>query len=90
MRHRYYCFIEKKLQWEKYTQTVNKSEGRIGFGARTTAAVNATLTTESSAPRMGFGVRVTPVADAIVSEDKTTEVDMSASSDLLHGRLTRE
>ncbi len=27
----YYCFIEKKLQGEKYTQNVNKSEGRVGF-----------------------------------------------------------
>ncbi len=45
----YYCFIEKKLQGEKYTQAVNKSEGRVGFGARTAAAGT---TTESSAPRM--------------------------------------
>jgi ribonucleoside-diphosphate reductase alpha chain len=27
----YYCFIEKKLQGEKYTQAVNKSAGRTGF-----------------------------------------------------------
>lgn len=84
----YYCFIEKKLQGEKYTQTVNKSEGRVGFGART---ATATSPSESSAPRMGFGARVTPVvatATVTVVED-TTDVD-SSSSEVLHGWLTRE
>ncbi len=30
----YYCFIEKKIQGEKYTQTVNKRGARKWFGAR--------------------------------------------------------
>ena len=72
------------MQGEKYTQTVNKSEGRVGFGART-ATTDTTASTESSAPRMGFGARVTPIVAQI--EDKT-EVD--TSSDVLHGGLTRE
>jgi ribonucleotide reductase alpha subunit len=80
----YYCFIEKKLQGEKYTQSVNKSEGRVGFGARTAVADTVASTT-------GFGARMTPiVATAAVVEDKMTEVDTSVSSDLLHGGLTRE
>ena len=29
----YYCFIEKKIQGEKYTQSVNKRGARKGFGA---------------------------------------------------------
>lgn len=28
----YYCFIEKKIQGEKYTQNVNKRGARVGFG----------------------------------------------------------
>ncbi len=31
----YYCFIEKNIQWEKYTQDVNKRWARGGFGGRT-------------------------------------------------------
>lgn len=30
----YYCFIEKKLQWEKYTQDTNKRWVRAWFGSR--------------------------------------------------------
>ena len=33
----YYCFIEKKIQGEKYTQSVNKRGERKGFGSSSTA-----------------------------------------------------
>jgi ribonucleoside-diphosphate reductase alpha chain len=38
----YYCFIEKNIQWEKYTETVNKRWTRAGFGA--TGSVNTSGT----------------------------------------------
>jgi len=34
----YYCFIEKKIQGEKYTQNVNKRGARVGFGAVASSA----------------------------------------------------
>ena len=33
LKSTYYCFIEKKIQWEKYTQEVSKRWTRTGFGA---------------------------------------------------------
>lgn len=48
----YYCFIQKTIQGEKYTQNVNKRGERAGFGS--TAAA-----TETPAPRTGgFGTAV--------------------------------
>lgn len=41
----YYCFIEKKIQGEKYTQNVNKRGARVGFGwGGQTATESATAT----------------------------------------------
>lgn len=33
LKSTYYCFIEKNIQGEKYTETVNKRGTRLGFGA---------------------------------------------------------
>jgi len=45
----YYCFIQKNIQGEKYTQNVNKRGERAGFGSTGT-------TSETPAPRTGgFG-----------------------------------
>lgn len=59
----YYCFIEKKIQGEKYTQSVNKRGTRAGFRAmQTTVAVTAqteeeTVTNEGTvvSVKRGFG-----------------------------------
>lgn len=75
----YYCFIEKKLQGEKYTQNVNKSEWRIGFWARAGASASAS-STETPSPRMWFGARAAA----------TTTTQVEANADILHGGLTRE
>ena len=34
LKSTYYCFIEKKIQWEKYTQEVSKRWTRTGFWSR--------------------------------------------------------
>lgn len=36
LKSTYYCFIEKNIQGEKYTENVNKRGARIGFGAAAT------------------------------------------------------
>lgn len=33
LKSTYYCFIEKNIQGEKYTENVNKRGARLGFGA---------------------------------------------------------
>lgn len=48
----YYCFIEKTIQGEKYTESVNKRGERAGFGATTAPAA---ATPEGAAPKRGFG-----------------------------------
>ncbi len=63
----YYCFIEKKLQWEKYTQSVNKRGERKWFSKakETTEAVATNETTETQKPRWfgrWFAKKDTPVA----------------------------
>ena len=39
----YYCFIEKKIQGEKYTQKVNKRGQRRGFGVKKKVRIATTL-----------------------------------------------
>ncbi len=46
----YYCFIEKKIQGEKYTQKVNKRGARKGFGVKQKVKIATTLT-DSSDPK---------------------------------------
>ena len=40
----YYCFIEKKIQGEKYTQKVNKRGARKGFGVKQKVKIATSLT----------------------------------------------
>lgn len=54
----YYCFIEKKIQGEKYTQAVNKSAGRVWFGARTAGTTSSNETSNQSSSRW-FGTSPT-------------------------------
>lgn len=90
----YYCFIEKKLQGEKYTQTVNKSAGRSGFGAKTsTEGVASTEVCESpeaeksdsTAPAgRGFGARwfATPAAvNTSPSTNELSDIDLKNASE---------
>jgi ribonucleoside-diphosphate reductase alpha chain len=42
LKSTYYCFIEKNIQWEKYTESVNKRGGRVWFGGPTTPAEGTT------------------------------------------------
>ncbi len=60
LKSTYYCFIEKNIQGEKYTENVNKRGARAGFGAAA-ANTDATMSTENTegAPRRGFaGIRM--------------------------------
>ena len=74
----YYCFIEKKLQGEKYTQTVNKSAGRSWFGAKVVAQDDSakvwleenTVPTDVAAAPRGFGARI---QDAETSKSESAE-----------------
>lgn len=70
----YYCFIEKTLQGEKYTENVNKRGQRAGFG-NSSPSVDAVTT-----PR-GFGNGVSswePVIDVIRnSGEKADAYDLS-------------
>lgn len=62
----YYCFIEKKIVGEKYTQTVNKRWERKGFGSW-----SQTQATQSNAPRW-FATRITALnanAETVVMTD---------------------
>lgn len=78
----YYCFIEKKIQWEKYTQAVNKSAGRLGFGARTAWTTTDTSSEDStsSESKRGFGSRPTGGLSVQVNALHTSLVTETASS----------
>ncbi|USN55322.1 MAG: ribonucleoside-diphosphate reductase subunit alpha [Candidatus Peribacteria bacterium] len=56
LKSTYYCFIEKTLQGEKYTQKINKRGTRSGFGARAeqVAAAGKVLETAAAPARNGF------------------------------------
>jgi ribonucleoside-diphosphate reductase alpha chain len=40
LKSTYYCFIEKNIQGEKYTENVNKRGTRAGFGSAATAVAS--------------------------------------------------
>jgi ribonucleoside-diphosphate reductase alpha chain len=82
----YYCFIEKNIQWEKYTETVNKRWTRAGFGAsspnnQSSNQNSAQPLSSSSAPtswdlltptlKRWFGVTVTSTTEASPSLDRS-------------------
>jgi ribonucleotide reductase alpha subunit len=80
----YYCFIEKKIQGEKYTQSVNKSAWRVWFWARTasTGSSDASSWTEQSevegSQSRGFGSRpaagLSVQVNGLSSTNTTSEV----------------
>ena len=53
LKSTYYCFIEKTLQGEKYTQKVNKRAGRSGFGGK----VSSTTDTVVAQTKAWFGTK---------------------------------
>lgn len=59
LKSTYYCFIKKDIQWEKYTQKVNKRGQRAGFRnvSSTTDAVSLTV-------KRWFGIAKTAEADS--------------------------
>jgi len=48
LKSTYYCFIDKTVKGEKYTQKVNKRGNRRGFGLRKTSSEEAQENTKSS------------------------------------------
>ena len=55
LKSTYYCFIEKKIQWEKYTSQVNKRGSRLGFGTSSESAMNSVSSSDSPSSPRGFG-----------------------------------
>lgn len=67
LKSTYYCFIEKNIQGEKYTENVNKRGNRLGFGA---AAGGGEGEATAAATTRGFGgIRM---AAATASESPVT------------------
>jgi ribonucleoside-diphosphate reductase alpha chain len=65
LKSTYYCFIEKNIQWEKYTESVNKRGGRVWFGGPTTPTEGTT----PPARWFGFAAAVTATAQTTNSEN---------------------
>lgn len=69
LKSTYYCFIEKNIQGEKYTENVNKRWSRLGFAASGTPA--------SSTASRGFGFAGGALvgAGAVATETTTPEAN---------------
>ncbi len=67
LKSTYYCFIEKNIQGEKYTENVNKRGTRLGFGSGSADAIAPTAEGSTTTARwFGFAT-----ATAIVSSTDT-------------------
>ncbi len=85
LKSTYYCFIEKNIQGEKYTENVNKRGARIGFGA-SEAPVSATAEQSAEAgERRGFGgirmAAATASTEAVSMTVELTNIDFKNVTD---------
>lgn len=81
LKSTYYCFIEKTIQGEKYTQKVNKRGDRRGFGtgpATTTTVATGGETVEA------------PSNQEVVAEVTIEYAAAEVSSDLVHDKVAIE
>lgn len=54
LKSTYYCFIQKTIQGEKYTQDINKRGERVGFGGNASANTNAHANETNTSSGIGF------------------------------------
>jgi ribonucleoside-diphosphate reductase alpha chain len=55
LKSTYYCFIQKTIQGEKYTQDSKKRGERVGFGGNASANTNAHANEANASSGIGFG-----------------------------------
>lgn len=89
----YYCFVEKDIQGEKYTEQVNKRGERTGFGGGTQVEGSA-----SRVPTRWFGAALVPATqennkeDVIIQEDvvdPVEEIETHTANKIAFGGLTK-
>ncbi|HMT01088.1 MAG TPA: ribonucleoside-diphosphate reductase subunit alpha [Candidatus Absconditabacterales bacterium] len=74
----YYCFIEKTIQGEKYTESVNKRGERAGFGSTTTASVS---TSSAQPAARGFGAAASSISASQPSDEITVIKKIAAEQE---------
>lgn len=70
LKSTYYCFIEKTIQGEKYTQKINKRGERLGFGKAPETTTQTTIRTPHTESQP-----VTPLDPKNLSEQQKNELE---------------
>lgn len=89
LKSTYYCFIEKNIQGEKYTESVNKRGTRTGFGSAGGAVADvSTAAISAGVARAGFGARKqTEEVETSTTADTTDVAETDAATQTHESRI---